>query len=72
MESETGSSVSIVSAYGLGDRGSIPGRGERIFPLTCVSRLTLGPTQPPVQWVPGFLSPGVKHGRGVVLTIHPI
>jgi hypothetical protein len=21
---------------------------------------TLGPTQPPIQWVPGALSPGVK------------
>jgi hypothetical protein len=24
------------------------------------SRPALGPTQPPIQWVPGFLSPGVK------------
>jgi hypothetical protein len=29
-----------------------------------------GPTQPPVQWVPWVLSPGVKHGQGVTLTIH--
>jgi hypothetical protein len=35
-----------------------------------VSRLALGPTQPPVQWVPGILSPGVKRGRGVTLTIN--
>jgi hypothetical protein len=37
---EPGSSVSVVSGYGLdkpGDLGSIPGRGERIFPLSsCV------------------------------------
>jgi hypothetical protein len=26
-----GSSVSIVSDYGLGDRGSIPGRGRWLF-----------------------------------------
>jgi hypothetical protein len=71
---EPGSSVSIVSGYGLersGDRGSIPGRGEWIFPLTSLSRTALGPTQPPVQWVPVVLSPGLKCGRGVTLTTHP-
>jgi hypothetical protein len=31
----------------------------------------LGPTRPPVQWVPGVLSPGVKRGLGVTLTTHP-
>jgi len=36
-----------------------------------VSRPALGPTQPPVQWVPGVHSPGVKRGRGVTLTTHP-
>jgi hypothetical protein len=61
---------SVVSDYAL-DRGSIPGRGERIFLLAYVSRPALRPTQLPVQWVPGVLSPGVKHGRGVTLTIHP-
>jgi hypothetical protein len=47
-----------------GDRGSIPGRGERIFPLTSVSRPVLGPTQPPVQLVPGVVSPRVKARPG--------
>jgi hypothetical protein len=28
-------------------------------------------TQPPVQWVPGVLSPRLKRGRGVMLTTHP-
>jgi hypothetical protein len=40
-------------------------------PLTSVSRPALGPTQPPVQWVPRVLSPVVKRGRGVTLTTHP-
>jgi hypothetical protein len=57
-----GSSVSIVSGYGLDDR-AIEVRspaGARIFPIASVSRPALEPTQPPVQWVPGVLSPGVK------------
>jgi hypothetical protein len=32
--------------------------GPKDFPLTSVSRPALRPTQPPVQWVPGVLSPG--------------
>jgi hypothetical protein len=39
-------------------------RGQRIFPLSSVSRPALGPTQPPVQCVPGVLSPGVKARPG--------
>jgi hypothetical protein len=66
-----GSSVSIVSDYGLDDRGSIPDRGQRIFLLASASKSALGPTQPPVQWVPGVLSPGLKRGRGVTLITHP-
>ena len=42
--------------------------GAEIFRL---SRPTLGPTQPPVKWVPR-LSRGVKCGRGVTLTPHPL
>jgi hypothetical protein len=55
-----------------GDRRSIPSRGERIFPLSSVSRQALRPTQPPVQWVTGVLSLGLKRGRGVTLATHPI
>jgi hypothetical protein len=54
-----------------GGWGSIPGRGKGILPVATVSRPALGPTQPPVQWVPGVLSQGVKRRRGVTLTTQP-
>jgi hypothetical protein len=61
-----GSSIGIVATgYGL-DGPGIESRWGRDF--SHKSRPVLGPTQPPVQWVPG-LSPGVKRpGRG---TEHP-
>jgi hypothetical protein len=49
------SSVGIAAGYGLDGRSSIPGRGYSI-----VSRPALQPTQPPIQWVSGTLSPMVK------------
>jgi hypothetical protein len=51
-----------VLGYGLEDRGSrvrFP-TGLGIFLLTTASRTTLGPTQPPIQWVAGALYLGVK------------
>jgi hypothetical protein len=55
-----------VSDYGLDDRaiGVRSPAGAKDFPLASVSRPPLGPTQPPVQWVPGVLSPGVKARSG--------
>jgi hypothetical protein len=47
--------------YGLDDRSSrvrFPA-GAGNFLITA-SRTALGPTQPPIQWVPGALSLGVK------------
>jgi hypothetical protein len=40
-----------------------------IFVFTTVSRTTLGPTQSPIQWVPGALSLGVCD-QDVKLTAH--
>jgi len=61
-----GSSVGIATDYGLDGPRSNPG-GDEIFRP---SRPALGPTQPSVQWVPGL--PGVKCGRSVLLTTHPL
>jgi len=45
-----GSSVGLVTDYGLDGPGSNPGGGEMLRP----SRPPLGPTQRPVKWVPGL------------------
>jgi hypothetical protein len=55
-------SVGIATDYGLEGRVvgvKSLGRGE-IFLLSTSSRPVLGSIQPPTQWVPGGLSPGVK------------
>jgi len=46
----SGSSVGIATDYGLDGPGSNPG-GDDIFRM---SRPALGPTHPPVKWVPGI------------------
>jgi hypothetical protein len=42
------------------DRGSNPGGGLGMFHFDTVSRTALRPIQPPIQWVLGALSRGVK------------
>ena len=62
-----GSSVGIATDYGLDGPGSNPG-GDEIFRP---SRPALGPTQPPVIWVPGLPRVWSAAG-GVLLTTHPL
>jgi hypothetical protein len=45
--------VGITTGYGLDDRGIG-------VTFSCRADPALGSTQPPIQWVPGALSPGVK------------
>jgi hypothetical protein len=55
--------VGIGTGHGLDDRGigvRVP-VGSRIFSTS--SRPALGSGQPPIQWVPGALCPGLK-GQG--------
>jgi hypothetical protein len=62
MHNSRDGSVGIATGYALDDRmiGSRFPAGLGIFLFDTVSRPVLGPTQPPIQWVPGALSLGVK------------
>jgi hypothetical protein len=58
------SDSSVVNSDGIRDgllrsRGSIPSR-IREFLFSIAPRPSLWPTQPPIQWVPGALSPRVR------------
>jgi hypothetical protein len=51
--------VGIVTDYEMDGWGSNPSRGK-IFLFSTTSRPTIGPIQPPIQWVLGTISPGVS------------
>jgi hypothetical protein len=61
-----GSSVTVVNVVWLqtGRSGFDLRQRQMIFTLASVSRPDLEPTPPPVQWVPGVLSPGDKAPPG--------
>jgi len=54
-----GSLVGIATVYRLDAPGSNPGEDEISRP----SRPALGPTQPPIKWVPGLSRDKVRPGR---------
>jgi hypothetical protein len=48
------------TGWTIGVLGFDSRRGLGIFLFTTASRPALGPTKPPIQWIPGVLSLGVK------------
>jgi hypothetical protein len=51
--------VGIATGYGGDGRVSVPGRGT-IFLSTIMCGPALGSVQPPIEWVRGGVSPGLK------------
>jgi hypothetical protein len=63
-------SVGIASSLWAEQQGFDSWQGQKIFLFFVASGLALGPTQSPIQWVPGALSLGVKQ-LGMKLTTRP-
>jgi hypothetical protein len=55
--------------FRLDDRGSIPGRGKTFFSITLCVQTTSEAHPASYPMGTGVLSSGVKHGRGVMLTL---
>jgi hypothetical protein len=53
-------SVDITTTYGPDGPGFESRQGQQIFLFSKTFRPALGPTQPPIKWIPGFFA-GVKH-----------
>jgi hypothetical protein len=70
---EPGSSVSVVSGYGLDDRAikvRSPAGAKDFSSILCIQTGS-GAHPASCTMGTGVLSPGVKRGRGVTLTTHP-
>jgi hypothetical protein len=48
--------------YGMDERGSFPGEGDNVISFSLRHRIKTGsgPPQPPIQRIPGDLTPGAK------------
>jgi hypothetical protein len=66
------SPLGIETGHKLDGPHSVPGKAK-IFLFSIVSKPALGPTNPPIQWVPGAI-PRRQSDRGEKLTIrlHPV
>jgi hypothetical protein len=62
MERNRDSSVGVAMGYGLVGGDPFP-TGSNYIILATVSVLDLGLTQPPIELVPGILSPWIKRPR---------
>jgi len=65
------SSSVLWRGYGLDDRSSIPWKTRDIFFVTSSRPALKPPSQAPIQWVLGALSPGVKRPGCEVDYSHP-